>query len=698
MKQILLSILFVSLISLNSFAHFVNLTMAKKVAYNFYTHQYITYKGKAVKDLEISTVLSVKYHQRIVYYIINFKDNGFVEVAADDASYPILAYDYHTNILKEGAAANYESWQEMYKKQLEYIQNHHLNASTRISYLWNQLINNESTNKGGKSVEPLLLCNWNQGAPYNRMCPEDATGPGGRVYAGCVAVAMAQIMDYYRYPKQGSGSHSYTHNVYGTLSANFGNTTYNWNAMTNSIGNDGNHEIAQLLYQLGVSVNMNYSASGSGAWSGTAASALVNYFKYQSSVSLLNKDDYTYSQWVTMIIASIDSAIPLYYHGFDPNGGHAFNLDGYQGSDHFHFNWGWGGSYNGYYYLSALNPSTNNFINGQGAIFNIYPASNYPYSCSTGNILETISGTLADGSGPSLYENNLNCDWSIKPTAHIDYIKIHFDRFDLMAGDTLYIYDRNGTHDSLIAGLSGYNIPADILSDHKELYLHFVSNATQKGQGFALSYQSYFPIYCSGISYYTDSANVISDGSDTNKYNNSTSCRWLIEPTNGLPIRLVFDAFNTELHQDYVKIYDPVPTPSVLLASYSGNAIPPSVYSPSGQMIILFRTNRSNAYNGWSAHYYTGSSVGIQEIANNQQITLYPNPATKTAYIQLVDPSISIKQIRCFSIEGKRLRNITFNTQSSKDISMDINQLKAGLYFIQIISNKATINKKLLVR
>jgi len=70
------------------------------------------------------------------------------------------------------------------------------------------------------------------------------------------------------------------------------------------------------------------------------------------NISYDSKSDFTYAQWVDKITNNIDNKIPLYYDGFGSSGGHAFNLDGYQGSDHFHFNWGWGGAYNGYYYFT----------------------------------------------------------------------------------------------------------------------------------------------------------------------------------------------------------------------------------------------------------------------------------------------------------------------------------------------------------
>jgi hypothetical protein len=693
-KQLL--IIIALLISISSFAKFVSQNEANIIAVTFFSKQYLHINNIQLTDIQIENTIPVKYHQQIVYYIVNIKNHGFVQISAEDAAYPILAFDLDQNVNTEINVENYNNWVESYKKQIEYIRINNLPASTKIEHLWTDLRNSNSNIAGGKSVDPLLLSTWNQDALYNAQCPEDVNGPGGRVYAGCVAIAMAQIMYYYRYPMQGSGSHSYYHNVYGTQSANFGNTTYKWNQMTNTISSSGNSEIAQLLYHLGVSVNMGYSASGSGAYSGVAANALKLYFNYQSSVELKNKDDFTYNQWVDMITTSLDNKIPLYYHGFDNQGGggHAFNLDGYQGSDHFHFNWGWSGSYNGYYYLSALNPGSSNFINGQGAIFNIYPGSGYPYSCSTGNISTSNEGTIADGSGPQMYDNNLDCNWLIDPTENISHIKISFDRFDLMPGDTLFIYDRY-INDSLIGAYSGSQIPPPINTEHGACYLNFKTDSTQKGSGFSISYKSYYPVYCSGVSYHTDSTGVLADGSDTNDYNNSTFCRWLIEPSNAYPVRIYFDSFDTESNKDFVKIYDTDHSPAILLANYSGHNIPPSVTSNSGKMSIIFTSSSGQTFGGWSAHYVSGPSVGIEE--NNKSIfKIYPNPSSGNFIIENTSNN-NINKMTILGIDGREIMQI--NAESNKSLfNINLSNLSSGIYFIKIQSDKYDEIQKIIIK
>ena len=98
-----------------------------------------------------------------------------------------------------------------------------------------------------------------------------------------------------------------------------------------------------------------------------SAQALISNFKYHPNTTLLQKDNYTETEWDNILMDNLNHQRPMYYDGYG-TGGHAFNVDGYQGTNYFHFNWGWSGSFNGYFYLNNLNPGGDNFTNGQGAI------------------------------------------------------------------------------------------------------------------------------------------------------------------------------------------------------------------------------------------------------------------------------------------------------------------------------------------
>jgi len=327
------------------------------------------------------------------FYVFNTSTaTGFVIVSADDVVYPILGYSGESNFNPEDIPENMMKWLEGYKAQIRYAVENGLQATEEIKDEWDALltgtgINSTAPPTGG--VNPLLQTKWNQSPYYNALCPYD-NQYGERTVSGCVATAMAQVMKYWNHPSTGSGFHSYNHSTYGTLSANFGNTAYQWGSMPNIVSGS-NDAVATFMYHCGVSVDMNYGVSatgGSGAYVISSASpvthcseyALKNYFGYDESLSGKKRADYTDSQWKGMLQADLDAGRPVLYAGFGSGGGHAFVCDGYDNNDYYHFNWGWGGNSDGYFVLNALNPGnlgagggTGGFNSNQQAIFGVKP-------------------------------------------------------------------------------------------------------------------------------------------------------------------------------------------------------------------------------------------------------------------------------------------------------------------------------------
>lgn len=302
-------------------------------------------------------------------YLFQYQ-NGFVVTSADDAVKPILAYGYETNVGEIDDNPAFGDYLITLQQEIDEIKQSRLDNSETAAE-WRAVLANHIERDGTRGVAPLIATKWNQGWPYNMYCPEDPAGPGGHVYAGCVATAMGQVLKYWNWPITGTGSHTYYAQNYGTQSANFGNTTYLWDEMPNSV-HLPNPAVATLLYHLGVSVNMMYSPNGSGAYSASVPPALINYFRFDPTTQQKTKNNYSNAVWEQMLRNELDAARPMYYSGSGSGGGHAFNCDGYQGTNYFHFNWGWSGSYDGYYYVSNLNPGST-FNNYQGAVFNIMP-------------------------------------------------------------------------------------------------------------------------------------------------------------------------------------------------------------------------------------------------------------------------------------------------------------------------------------
>ena len=314
-------------------------------------------------------------------YIFDIGDeNGIILVSGDDVSSPILGYTNSGNFDAGKLPFSFKKWIEGYKSQIYYAIENNMEAIPSVESLWITLINGDlmNSNIDNTQLNPLCTTTWDQSPYYNAMCP------GGSV-TGCVATAMAQVMKYWNHPAQGTGMHSYNHDVYGTLTANFGATTYQWSSMPNSISSN-NDAIATLMYQCGVSVDMGYSPDESGAWvveddsPVCSESAFKNYFGYSSSLHGEKRENYSTSQWLQMMYADLDAGRPLVYAGFGGGGGHCFVCDGYNSGDFFHFNWGWGGYHDGYFHIDALNPGgtgtgggTGGYNSGHQAIFGMIP-------------------------------------------------------------------------------------------------------------------------------------------------------------------------------------------------------------------------------------------------------------------------------------------------------------------------------------
>jgi hypothetical protein len=350
----------------------VSMTMAKNLAANFYRIQ----NGSAPQQV---TILKTEtYNETPLYYIFQINNaDGFVIVSADDQAYPILGYDLNGEFIIDNMAPQVASWLDKYKNEIIYIINHDSPASEEISQAWIEFKSTETpTNVMRSSVGPLVNVGWDQAPFYNASCPFN-TQYNDRTVTGCVATAMAIIMKYWSYPSQGSGFHSYNTQTYGTLSADFGNTTYNWAAMPNSI-NSNNNEIARLMAHLGVSVEMTYGVAqtgGSGAYVANAASpvqhcseyAYKTYFGYDAtSVSGVLRSAYTDQAWINLLKSELDASRPMQYAGIGDGGGHTWVCDGYDNNNFFHMNWGWSNQNNGFFNVDALNPQALGTGGGSG--------------------------------------------------------------------------------------------------------------------------------------------------------------------------------------------------------------------------------------------------------------------------------------------------------------------------------------------
>lgn len=360
--------------------------------------------------------------ENLYFLYENENGEGWVIIAADDAVSPVLAYSETGHFRTDNMPVNVRKWMSKYNHFIQKIEADGATASEETAAEWTALRKSARKSKGDAVVGPLIQTTWDQDDPYWNLCP--GTGKN-KAYTGCVATAMAQVMKFWNWPVTGTGSHSYRpldpndpYDTFGnvnyssrytqTLTANFGETTYDWNNMLNkytSAATTAQKEaVATLMYHCGVATEMMYgndADGGSGTytvnygdWSdpGCAQNAFVNYFRYKKEgLTGYLRDGYTYERkeyykkwndadWTAMIKAELDNRRPILYGGASDEGGHSFICDGYDDADYFHFNWGWSGDNDGYYKLSNLKPGSGgaggggyDFSEDQDVIIGIVP-------------------------------------------------------------------------------------------------------------------------------------------------------------------------------------------------------------------------------------------------------------------------------------------------------------------------------------
>lgn len=684
--------------AINLFGAFVPEHIARQAALNLYATQ-------ANKQGSIASSHLIKANEVVVMYLFNFTEGGFVVISADDAFYPIIGYNLKGYY--DPAKPQPEGFRGMmadYRDQIIYLKQNNIDASDEIATTWDNLLNGRSLKNGSKGVSPLVPAEWNQDDPYNYLCPANSAGPGGHVYAGCVATAMSQIMYYWRWPLQGQGTQSYYLPPYGYISANFGETQYNWNGMVYTSPTALNLPIALISFHTGVSVKMNYGPTGSGAQSIDVPYAARTYFKYDNQIQYLQRQAYTATVWENMVKEQIDQGNPVYYSGVEAGSaaGHAFVVDGYddQTPRNFHFNFGWDGYMNGYYTLA----NAGGFTTQQAMVRNFKPGTGYPYYTTDFAEIKDMVGTIEDGSGPvAPYLNNTSAKWLINPQTEEDSVTsltISFYRFEMAPSDTLYIYDGGDENAPLVGKYSGNSLPPQFTSTGNKVLLHMVTNGSGQAQGWLLNFQANLPSFCSGTKTFTDYAATFDDGSGTFNYVPNSNCMFKITPPYASSVTLYFDYFESEQDNDWLKVYD-LKTQQ-LLATISGvydpGNPPAPITSPSGQFYLIWKTDGAFNYKGWQVHYET-LNVGIEPHDIFSEFQLWPNPADDYLNISFTSSITQDLTIQINDMAGHKVYDMNLpNYSGNFEAQIDVSKWAKGIYILKIQGNKGLYTRKIVVK
>ncbi|MCQ2077941.1 MAG: C10 family peptidase [Bacteroidaceae bacterium] len=332
-------------------------------------------------------------------------DGGFVIVAGDDrVSTPVLGYSMSGSFNKNDMPDGLKWMIDGYVRGIEWMKTH--NDVARKA-------DGGQLDESGDIPEQLLTTVWSQTGEYAVLCPYQS-------YTGCTATSMAQIMKYWKWPSWGRGFHE--NGNHPEQFVDFYSHEYDWENMLNYYGFDDSETevlaVATLMSDCGATLNMQYSNTGSGAWQMSIPRALTSYFKYKTTARFINRNDYE-GNWDQMILDELKAGRPVSYGGTSfINGGHEFVCDGYASDGYFHFNFGFGGQYDGFYLTSSVPfDDIYGFNYDQGAVIGICPDKEG--ECAAESMVFTKTGE-----GTARLEYAIDIDGSITDVVIPEKVKI----------------------------------------------------------------------------------------------------------------------------------------------------------------------------------------------------------------------------------------------------------------------------------
>jgi hypothetical protein len=435
---------------------------AVRVARNYVTQHVALYgEWSGAVSPQINRAELVTFEGQPVAYVVSVKPSGYLFVSFDDDLVPVLLYSPvgTFDAAAVGQLGSVESWiipetkarlQFNSERRVELMQTadeaslvqmRDASPAGRAWLFFNREpdafkplqagLNEKVATLDGATLKveklgPLLSTTWNQGedrAPftYNYFAP---AGSGcTHTVTGCVATATSQIMKYWNWPDNGTGSSSYTWNGQ-TLSATY-TGTYNWTSMPNALSSSSSNAqiqaVAKLMQDVGVAYRMNFgcsAAGGSGAYTGDVATVLPQYFKYKNTIRTVSRSAVSASSFFTSLKSELDAnpARPVLFSMRTSSGGHAVVVDGYQQgvTNTVRINMGWGGSYNAFYDISNdwSAGGLNWIASTQNAYVGIEPNSSVA-SCSYSLGTTFASLSASGGSGTSFLTAGSSCAWTV---------------------------------------------------------------------------------------------------------------------------------------------------------------------------------------------------------------------------------------------------------------------------------------------
>lgn len=326
---------------------------AYQIAQQFMQGKFETALPNAQKQRKALRSKRVAAAQQNLYIFNAEAGGGFVIVSGDDRTPAILGYSDCGEIDMENLPCNVKWLLDSYDSAIASLDDSSDAAAVA------------KASSSRTAIEPLLDTQWGQGSPYNTLCP---TIDGEQCVTGCVAAAVAQVINYHRWPQGETATvPSYTTTSNSISMSELPATTFDWNNMSSTA-------IARLMLYCGQSVSMDYGTGGSAAAVADVASALTDMFGYSKSISYKTRTSSSSDDWDEMLYDELSAGRAVLFGGQSSTGGHAFVVDGCDSDNKYHINWGWSGFCGGYFTLDDLDPTgSGGYNSSQEIVYNIAP-------------------------------------------------------------------------------------------------------------------------------------------------------------------------------------------------------------------------------------------------------------------------------------------------------------------------------------
>ncbi len=674
MKNIIIVIIICFISSYATFGSKIDKKTALTVAQNFMNER------QPDRVTTISEVLVEKENDIIVYYIISFKKGGWVMVSADNSTIPVIGYSYDgfidTNIPKPDA---FVEWTNNYKMQILRAKEEKI-KSKEAKEKWNRLINSRSsklkdlqytytpstnllaTNRGTVIWAQDENRNGGCSPSFNKFAPssDDSDCDCDHKPIGCGAVAMGQIMWYWQWPNTSSYR------------------SYDWEMMPDTLLNstepEEGDEIAHLLHDCAESANMNYGCNGSWTTTNNLEDGFKDRFKYKG-VEKKVRTSWDYGNaWHDMIRAEIDAGRPVLYRGDKSDlstAKHFFVCSGYSASsiDEFYFNWGWNGSYNGFYHIDDLTPGSHDYNKNQMAIIGISPTCSQAPANLNDVSYTTLTTTKHEqarqnitlpASGKTLTVNN---GGKLILTAG-NTVRLN-PGFSATNGSTLKVNFRQVSF-----GDMGINVPS------------WYNAFTPNGDG--INDELCFDVYNADTWEFEafDRWGLLTFQS-AGTVNNDLACVWDGTGSCSLCAYACIIKFRNSCGE-------------VLDNAYTVTVIGGSAKSASADTI---ETNKNTIYNFRQKEnipvLFEQNHIHVEEIVSSIKLNIYPNP-NKGIFSLSLEDNFEPYTLCIYDIVGQEIYHR--EELSSIEHRINIENKSKGVYLLKVIINNKTITKRIIIQ